>query len=114
MSEDTILTADELNESLKDLPGWEVREGWLRRTFQTPGWSHTLMLANTIAYLAEAAYHHPDLSLGYAQVTVKLQTHRVRGITANDTALAHRIDEVVLWKPAAGSPLTGYPKKWVT
>jgi len=114
VSHDVVLTADELTEALKGLPGWEVREGWLRRTFQTPGWSHTLMLANTIGYLAEAAYHHPDLSLGYAQVTVKLQTHRVRGITANDTALAHRIDEVVLWKPAPGSPLTGYPKKWVT
>lgn len=114
MSEDAVLTADDLNEALQELPGWEVREGWLRRTFHTPGWSHTLMLANTIAYLAEAAYHHPDLSLGYAQVTVKLQTHRVRGITANDTALARRIDEVVLWKPEGGSPLTGYPKKWVS
>jgi len=33
-------------------------------------------LANTIGYLAEAAWHHPDLSVGYAQVTVKLRTHR--------------------------------------
>ena len=114
MSHDVVLNADELTEALNGLPGWEVRDGWLRRTFQTPGWSHTLMLANTIGYLAEAAYHHPDLSHGYAQVTVKLQTHRVRGITTHDTALAQRIDEVVLWKPAPGSPLTGYPKKWVS
>ncbi len=72
-----------------------------------------MMLANTIAFIAEAAYHHPDFSLGYAQVTVKLQTHRVRAITANDMALARRIHEVVTWKPEAGSPLAGYPKKWV-
>jgi 4a-hydroxytetrahydrobiopterin dehydratase len=69
-------------------------------------------LANTIGYLAEAAYHHPDLSLGYAEVTVKLQTHRVRSVTFSDTELAAKIDEVVLWKPSSDA-LDGFPKKWV-
>jgi len=71
------------------------------------------MLANTIAFLAEAAYHHPDLSLGYAQVTVKLQTHRVKGISDHDFELAKRIDEIALWKPPPGSAFDGYPKKWI-
>jgi 4a-hydroxytetrahydrobiopterin dehydratase len=113
MKDDVTLSEAQLTEELKSLPGWEIRDGWLRRTYKTPGWSHTLMLANTIAYTAEAAYHHPDLSLGYAAVTVKLQTHRVRAITTSDVALARRIEEVVLWKPAADSPLSGYPKTWV-
>lgn len=112
MAKDHVFTDEELQAELKKLPGWEVRDGWLRRKFQTPGWPHTLLVANTIGYLAEAAYHHPDLSLGYAEVTVKLQTHRVRGITASDTELAAKIDEVVLWKPAGGA-LEGFPKKWV-
>ncbi|MFN0053730.1 MAG: 4a-hydroxytetrahydrobiopterin dehydratase [Planctomycetales bacterium] len=113
MPNDVILSPEELSQELATLSGWEVREGWLRKTYKTPGWSHTLMLANTIAFLAEAAYHHPDLSLGYAQVTVKLQTHRVRGLTTQDTSLARRIDEVVLWRPSADSPFEGYPKTWV-
>jgi 4a-hydroxytetrahydrobiopterin dehydratase len=113
MPDDTLLDEPALAQALASLPGWEVRDGWLRRTYKTPGWPHTMMLANTIAYVAEAAYHHPDLSLGYAQVTVKLQTHRVRGITTHDTALAARIDEVVLWKPPPESPLEGFPKSWV-
>lgn len=113
MAEELVLTETELREELKSLPEWELREGWLRRTYKTPGWPHTLLLANTIAYVAEAAYHHPDLSLGYAAVTVKLQTHRVRGITASDVALARRIEEVALWRPPDGSPLAGYPKAWV-
>jgi 4a-hydroxytetrahydrobiopterin dehydratase len=112
MAEDRILTDEELREALARLPGWEVRDGWLRRAYGTPGWSHTLMLANAVAFLAEAAYHHPDLSLGYAQVTVKLQTHRVRGITASDVELAEKIHEVATWKPSGGA-LAGYPKKWI-
>ncbi|HEV2969834.1 MAG TPA: 4a-hydroxytetrahydrobiopterin dehydratase [Pirellulales bacterium] len=112
MAEDHLLTETELAEALRTLPDWEVRDNWLRRAYHTPGWPHTMLLANTIGYLAEAAGHHPDLSIGYAQVTVKLQTHRVRGITPSDVELARRIDEVVLWKPAAGSPLGGFPKRW--
>ena len=113
MAEDRVLTEAELQEALAALPGWEVRDGWLRRTYGTPGWTHTMMLATTIGYVAEAAWHHPDLSIGYAQVTVKLQTPRVRAVTSSDVELARRIDAVVLWKPDAGGALQGFPKKWV-
>jgi 4a-hydroxytetrahydrobiopterin dehydratase len=113
MSADHILTDDELAAELANLPGWEVREGWLRRTFNTPGFTHTMLLAQTIGYLAEAAWHHPDLKIGYAFVTVLLQTHRVKGITWSDIELARQISEVVLWKPAEGAALSGFPKKWV-
>ena len=107
------LTDDQLKTALAELPGWEVRDGWLRRTFNTPGWAHTLMLAQTIAYLADAAHHHPDLKLGYASCTVLLQTHKVKGLTMHDVELAKKITEVALWKPPEGSALEGYPKKWV-
>jgi pterin-4a-carbinolamine dehydratase len=79
----------------------------------TPGWPHTMLLANSIALAAEAAWHHPDLELGYAQVVVKLQTHRVKAITESDVALARRIEELATWKPGADSPLPGYPKNWI-
>lgn len=113
MDEDHVLTDDELQDALKTLPAWEVCDGWLRRTFTTPGWPHTMLLTATIGYVAEAAWHHPDLSIGYAKVTVKLQTHRVRSVTFSDVELAQRIDEVACWKPVEGSPLDGYPKRWV-
>ena len=113
MAEDHVLTESELSEALASLPGWEVRDGWLRRTFTTPGWPHTVMLVATIGYLAEAAWHHPDLSVGYAKVTVKLQTHRVRAVTYSDVELAGRIQEVVVWKPSEEAALDGFPKNWV-
>jgi 4a-hydroxytetrahydrobiopterin dehydratase len=113
MSDEKVYSEAETKEQLQSLSGWELRDGWIRRSYKTPGWPHTLMLANTIAFLADAAWHHPDLSLGYAQVTVKLQTHRVRGITDHDFELARRIEEVVTWRPPEGSVLEGFPKKWI-
>ena len=88
-------------------------DGWLRRTFVTPGWPHTMQLVQAIGFVAEAAYHHPDLRVGYAKVTVMLQTHKVGGITGMDFALATKIDEVAFWKPEDSSPLDGFPKNWI-
>lgn len=113
MTEDQALTEEQIQEFLNTYSAWELRDGWLRRKFGTPGWSHTLMLVNTIGYLAEAGNHHPDLNVGYAAVTVKLQTHKIRAITAKDTSLAQKIEETVLWQPVEDSALDGFPKKWV-
>ena len=91
-----------------------MRDGWLRRKYKTPGFAHTMLLANAIGFIAEAAWHHPDLELGYAYVTVKLQTHSAGGITQKDITLAHKINEISLWKPEDNSALEGFPKKWIT
>lgn len=113
MAEDQVLSEEQIAEALQELPGWEVRDGWLRRKYKTPGWAHTLMLTNAIGYLAEAAHHHPDLEIGYAQVIFKIQTHRVSAITDSDVALAKKVHAAVTWLPDDDSPLDGYPKKWI-
>ena len=71
----------EISERLKELPGWYYEDGWIRRVYKTDGWPTTLMLVNAIGYLAEAAYHHPDLSVTWGRVIVKLQNHAAGGIT---------------------------------
>jgi 4a-hydroxytetrahydrobiopterin dehydratase len=103
----------QITERLSRLPGWYYEDGWIRRVYKTDGWPTTLMLVNTIGYLSEAAYHHPDLSVTWGRVTVKLSTHSAGGITDKDFDLARRIEDHVLWRPAAGSALTGTPNKWV-
>jgi 4a-hydroxytetrahydrobiopterin dehydratase len=95
------------------LDGWYLEDGWLRRKYNTDGWQATLMLVNAIGFLCEAAWHHADLSVTWAKVTVKLMTHSAGGITDKDFALAQRIEEVVLWRPAPDSPLQGTPNKFV-
>jgi 4a-hydroxytetrahydrobiopterin dehydratase len=98
----------------RELPGWTLENGWLRRKYSTDGWPTTLMLLNAIAFVSEAAWHHPDLEVTWGKLWVKLKTHASGGITERDFALAHEIEKVVLWRPAAGSNLEGTPNKWVT
>ena len=96
------------------LTGWYLEDGWIRRKFATEGWTTTLLLVNAIGYLAEAAYHHPDLAVTWGKVWVKLKTHSAGGVTDKDFALAKKIEEVVLWRPPPGGPLEGNPNKFVS
>lgn len=93
-----------------ELPHWYLEDGWIRRRYRTSGWKATLMVVNAVGHLAEAAWHHPDLTVSYAFVIVKLVTHSAKGVTDKDFALARKIEEVIQWQPALeGSALEGTP-----
>jgi 4a-hydroxytetrahydrobiopterin dehydratase len=111
-SPDEVYSPPEIEERLAaELPGWYYEDGWIRRKYRTSGWKATLMVVNTVGHLAEAAWHHPDLTVSYAFVTVKLANHAAKGITDKDFALARKIEDVVGWRPGEepGSPLEGTP-----
>ncbi|MEE9424038.1 MAG: 4a-hydroxytetrahydrobiopterin dehydratase [Methylococcales bacterium] len=94
----------------EQLPNWHLEDGWIRRKYKTAGWKGTLMVINTVGHLAEAAFHHPDLSASYAFVVVKLMTHSAKGVTNKDFELARKIEEVVGWQPGKeGGALEGTP-----
>jgi 4a-hydroxytetrahydrobiopterin dehydratase len=102
---------EEVQERLKqELPQWYLEDGWIRRKYRTAGWKGTLMVINAVGHLAEAAFHHPDLTASYAFVIVKLKNHAAKGITEKDFALAKKIEEVIMWQPGKeGGPLEGTP-----
>jgi len=108
---ENALPEDAVRERLaRELPHWHLEDGWIRRKYRTEGWKGTLMVVGVVGHLAEAAWHHPDLNVSYAFVTVKLKTHSAKGITEKDFALAARIEDVVQWQPGkAGGALTGTP-----
>jgi 4a-hydroxytetrahydrobiopterin dehydratase len=95
-----------------ELPHWYFENGWIRRKYKTSGWKATLMVVNTIGHLAEAAWHHPDLTVSYAFVIVKLCSHDAKGVTDKDFELAKKIEQVIGWQPAKeGNVLEGTPNE---
>ena len=103
-----------LSTKLADLPRWTEREGFLYREYKTDGWRSTMLLVNAIAFVAEAANHHPDLEVHWGRVVVRLQTHSAGGITDKDLELAARIEATALWRPAGAFPgLEGQPSGWI-
>jgi 4a-hydroxytetrahydrobiopterin dehydratase len=54
-----------------------------------------IRFVNRVAELAEAADHHPDITINYRKVTMVLSTHSAGGLTRKDFALARKIEGVV-------------------
>ena len=106
-----VYTPEAVEARLKsELPHWYLENGWIRRKYRTHGWKGTLMVFNAVGHLAEAAWHHPDITASYAWVEVRLMNHAARGITDKDFELARKIEEVVGWQPAKeGGALEGTP-----
>lgn len=95
----------------KELPKWYYENGWIRRKYKTHSWKSTLMVINTVGHLAEAAWHHPDITASYAWVEVRLMNHAAKGITDKDFELAKKIEDVVQWQPGReGGALEGTPQ----
>ena len=111
-SAEDVYSEEEVTQRLAEqLPRWTYQDGWIRRKYKTSGWKSTLMVVNVVGHLAEAAWHHPDLTVSYAFVNVKLMNHAAKGITNRDFDLAQKIEEVVMWQPGVdeGSSLEGTP-----
>jgi 4a-hydroxytetrahydrobiopterin dehydratase len=111
--EEVVYSEADINTKLsQELPHWYFEDGWIRRKYKTGSWKGTLMVVNTVGHLAEAAWHHPDLTVSYAFVVVKLCTHSAKGITDKDFELARKIEEVIQWQPAkTSSALEGTPNQ---
>lgn len=77
-------------------PGWRsLRNGaYIEKMFETRDYVSGLMLVTRIAIHAEIKDHHPDMTLAYGKVTVRLATHSAKGVTGLDTDLAQTIDEL--------------------
>ena len=108
---DKTYSDEEVEAILKqELPHWYLENGWIRRKYKTSSWKSTLLVVNTVGHLAEAGFHHPDLTVSYAFVIVKLMNHAAKGITNKDFELAKKIEEVVMWQPGLDdSALPGTP-----
>ena len=102
-------TASEIADRLSALRGWTYADGFLQRTFRGENFKSILIIVTTVGHLCEAAWHHPEMVVGYNTVLVKLCTHSAGGVTDKDFALARKIEEVIAWRPGADSPLTGTP-----
>ena len=94
-----------------ELPHWHFEDGWIKRKYRTNSWKGTLMVINTVGHLAEAAWHHPDITASYAWVEVRLSNHAAKGVTDKDFELAAMIEKVVQWQPGKdGKALDGTPQ----
>lgn len=90
-----LLTPAEIQAQAASLsPGWQVEGKTLtcRRTF--PDFLAAIAFVNALVEPAEAAGHHPDLTISYNKVHITLTTHDAGGLTQKDFDLAQTLGQL--------------------
>ena len=87
-----VLSDDEID---SELSGHWHREGdEIVRTFEFDSYLEGVGFAAGAGGIAEEAFHHPEMTIGWREVEVRLTTHDAEGITRKDIDLADRFDEL--------------------
>jgi 4a-hydroxytetrahydrobiopterin dehydratase len=93
MTKAELMDETEVRTALATIAGWELRDGRIRKQFHFRTFLRAITFINSVAYLAESAGHHPDITINYNRVTLRLITHSEGGLTERDFALARNIEE---------------------
>lgn len=86
---------EEAASRLAALPGWQIEDGQLRRTFSFKDFLAALAYVNRIGEQADKAGHHPDIDIRYNRVRLSLVTHDAGSLTEKDFTLAAIADQMV-------------------
>jgi 4a-hydroxytetrahydrobiopterin dehydratase len=97
------LPSDAAEALLPQVPGWELDDTQLRRTFHFESWTETIRFVDAVAAIAEEQDHHPELHVGWGRCAVVWSTHSAAGVTENDFICAARCD-------ALQPPLEGHSR----
>jgi 4a-hydroxytetrahydrobiopterin dehydratase len=88
------LTDEAIEERLRERP-WEREGDSITRERKFDDFTSAVAFVNRVAEAAEAANHHPDVTIhGYNKVKLTLSTHSAGGLTEADFDLAAALDRL--------------------
>lgn len=79
-----LLNAQEIEHHLAALPGWTRDGDTIRKQFKFAGFPEAVAFVSRLVADAEAADHHPDVTINYKRVTLSYSTHDEGGLTLKD------------------------------
>ena len=72
---------------------WEViDEHHLEKTYTFPDFAQALAFTNRVGALAEDINHHPDITLSWGKVGIRIWTHKIDGLAEADFIFAAKCD----------------------
>jgi 4a-hydroxytetrahydrobiopterin dehydratase len=90
----TKLTDAQISDALRELPGWELRDGKLHREYRFADFPHAIGFMTIASAGIEKLNHHPEWFNVYNRVRVDLTTHDAGGVTHRDIELAKLLDSI--------------------
>jgi len=89
------LSEGQIADQLGQLDGW-VRDGdAILKQYTLGGFPDAIAFVTRLAFDAQAADHHPDITINFKRVTLIFSTHSEGGLTQKDFDGARAVDALV-------------------
>ena len=85
------LSDEEIAAQLPD--DWDREGDEIVRVYEFDDYLTGVDFATDLAEIADEAFHHPELIIGFRSVEVRLTSHEAGGITDDDIRLAEQFDD---------------------
>lgn len=91
------LSSEEVQDFLKKINlDWQVNQsGHLIRQFTVGDFKGAMLIAQSVAAVADEQNHHPDLHISWGKCLVELWTHKINGLSEADFVMAAKIDRLI-------------------
>ncbi len=86
------LSAERIRARLTRLPGWELHDDAIARTYAFKDFSDALNFVNRAARALARSPHLPAFDIRFEKVTVTCTTPDGQGVTERDLFMAHQVD----------------------
>jgi 4a-hydroxytetrahydrobiopterin dehydratase len=89
------LSIADIEQKLKDFPGWVYASNKLSKEFEFKNFLEGLDLVNKLGQFSEKIDHHPDIHIFYNKILFELQRFDIGGkVTTRDFTIAQKIEEL--------------------
>lgn len=87
------LGPSEIEQLQEHVDRWAVVDNHhLRRVFRFIDFAQAMEFARRVGYLSDEQGHHPEITIAWGRVDVRVWTHLINGLTMSDFVLAAKID----------------------
>jgi 4a-hydroxytetrahydrobiopterin dehydratase len=87
-----LLSDSDIEQKLGELEGWARDGDAITKTYSCGDFVGSVKFVDKLVDPAEGMNHHPDVSVSWDKVEVKITNHAEGGLTENDFELAKKID----------------------
>ncbi|ADD04800.1 putative pterin-4-alpha-carbinolamine dehydratase [Natrialba magadii ATCC 43099] len=85
-----LLADDEIEAQLPD--EWDRDGDEIVRVYEFDDYLRGVNFAQMVGEIAESQFHHPEITIRYSEVEIRLTSHEEGGITDADTEMAELIE----------------------
>ena len=90
----SLLSFEQINDELDNMDGWIFKNNRISKFYHFDSYMEGIKFVNILAEKAEELNHHPDLIIGWCEVSVSFTSHDQGGVTSACLKMAKAVEKL--------------------